>query len=380
MKTKIMFSITTALMLATTILTADSIKPTELKMIKNADVPIHSFYGFDNAHYKVSKKELAYYNSLGLLPEHQIINKAVKKQGQKLTQSPMEILQALDLTDEAMASLEKDKTKSATIALKAASKLFDKALKNNQKLKFVPVDVSLSVLEHGITLTEAQKIKQKSLKLLENDQTQDAIDLLLLLRNQLTIDTAYLPMELYPIATKTALKALHQNKGAKVALKILLRGVDTIVHTKMTVPISLLISQEAITTAQELSKSRKDKETKLIQLAKEQLQLAHIEGYLPTSSNASKTLMSEIDKLITKSKKGNVQKTDYEKSKTAYATLIDSVAKEEATALAKPKMTEGNPRAKAKVEETGSKERFETKLDKENFKKEVEKDLKDTVK
>jgi len=43
-------------------------------------------------------------------------------------------------------------------------------------------------------------------------------------------------------------------------------------------------------------------------------------------------------------------------------------------------MTEGNPHAKAKVEEAEVKENFETKMDAGKFKKEVKKDLNDTVK
>ena len=62
---------------------------------------------------------------------------------------------------------------------------------------------------------------------------------------------------------------------------------------------------------------------------------------------------------------------------TAYA---DVVANEEAAALKNPAMTEGNPHAKAKVEETGLKENFKTKVDAGKFNKEVKKDLNDTVK
>ncbi len=379
MKTKLILSVTTALMLATT-LSADSINPKELKAIENADVPIHSYYGFDNPHYKISKKDLAYYKSVGLLPEHQILNKAVKKHSQKLAEAPQEVLQALDLTVDAMSVLEKGKTKAATVSLEAATKLFDTALKNNPQLKFIPVDVDVTVIEHGISLTQAEKIKKEALQLLQQDRTQDALDLLMLLRNQMSIDTSYLPMELYPVATRTALEALHQHKGAKTALEILLKGVDTIVHTQIVVPIPLLIAQEAIETAQKLAQKDDTKALKLLQVAKEQLALAHIEGYLPASADAYKSLTGELDKLMSKVKGGNAQKADYEKSRRGCSALVDHVAKEEAAALANPQIIEGDPHAKAKVEEANDKELFKTKIDREAFQKEVEKDLKDTVK
>ena len=380
MKTKLLLSVTAALMLAATTLSADSINPKELKAIENADVPIHSYYGYDNAHYKISKQALAYYKATGLIPEHQIINKAVKKQSQKLAEAPQEVLQALDLTVDAMTALEKGKTKAATVSLEAATKLFDKALKANPKLKLVPVDTDVTVIEHGITLPDAQKIKADALKLLQNDHAQDALDMLTLLRNQITIDTSYLPMELYPIAAKTALKALHEGKGAKTALAVLLTGVDTIVHTQISIPISLLIAQEAIETAQKLAQKDDTKAAKLLALAKEQIELAHVEGYLPTSTEAYKALTAELEKLMAKVKAGTAKQADYEKSKTGCSALVDHVAQEEAAALANPYMIQGDPHAKAKIEEAGLKESFEAKMDKGKFQKEVEKDLKDTVK
>ncbi len=62
---------------------------------------------------------------------------------------------------------------------------------------------------------------------------------------------------------------------------------------------------------------------------------------------------------------------------TAYAEVV---AKEEAAALKNPAMTEGNPHAKAKVEESQLKENFEAKMDAPKFEKEVKQDLNDTVK
>jgi hypothetical protein len=380
MKTKLMLSVVATFLLTSTSLNASSIPPKELKAIENADVPIHSYYGFDNPHYKISKKTLAYYKSIGLIPEHQIINKAVKKHSQGLAEAPQEVAQALDLTVDAMDALEKGDTKAATVSLKAATKLFDTAIKNNPKLKLVPVDVAVDVTDHAITLTQAEKIKKDAMQLLQKDRTQEAIDLLMLLRNQITMDTAYLPMEFYPVATKTALQALKSGKSAKTALAILLDGVDTIVHTQITIPVSLLIAQEAIETAQHLTPKDKEKAGKLFDLAKEQLELAHVEGYLADSSAAYKSLMDELAKLTTKVKAGNAVAGDYENSKTGCSALIDSVAKEEASALANPYMIQGNPHAKAKVEEAQLKENFDAKMDRGKFEKEVQKDLKDTVK
>ena len=56
----------------------------------------------------------------------------------------------------------------------------------------------------------------------------------------------------------------------------------------------------------------------------------------------------------------------------------ESVSKKEAAALANPEMTKGVPAAKAKVEETEAKDKFEAKADKEKFEKEAKADTKKT--
>ncbi len=57
--------------------------------------------------------------------------------------------------------------------------------------------------------------------------------------------------------------------------------------------------------------------------------------------------------------------------------MTDSVAKKEATALANPKVTDGEHAEKAKIEEEMEKRNFDAKMVKDKFDKEVASDEKD---
>ncbi|WP_294951234.1 hypothetical protein [Sulfurovum sp.] len=61
------------------------------------------------------------------------------------------------------------------------------------------------------------------------------------------------------------------------------------------------------------------------------------------------------------------------------SALTDSVAQKEQKALANPKLTEGVPAAKAKVEEEEEKRNFDTKMDDTTFNKEGKAGEKKTV-
>ncbi len=379
MQRRYILSIVAAAIVAVTSAGADNISPKELKAIENADVPIHSYYCYNNPAYKPSKKDLEYYRSIGLIKKNRMINKEIKKSSKSLTQTPAEILEAFAYTIDAMKALEKNDTKSAQKDLEEATQRFEKVLKANPALKLVPVAADVEVTDHPLTVSEAEKIKKDAQRLLQKNRTQDAIDLLLTLRNQITIDTTYLPMALYPVATKTALDTLKSGKDAKVALAILLEGIDTIVHAETVVPISLLVAQEAIETAHKLDQKEKEKAAKLLDLAQKELKLAEVEGYIAPDDPAYKMLVKEITSLQTKVSSGEAQQSDYAVSQSKMQGLIDSVAKEEKQALQNPHMTEGNPHAKAKVEETESKDEFEAKMDRLKFEKEAQQDEKKSL-
>jgi uncharacterized membrane protein len=74
--------------------------------------------------------------------------------------------------------------------------------------------------------------------------------------------------------------------------------------------------------------------------------------------------------------KDDLQSCEEDAKKTEAKVPTDSVAKKEAAAEANPKMTEGEPAAKAKVEEAQEKENFDAKEKKEAFSKEAAADEK----
>lgn len=327
MKKNIFLSLTTAFVLAGTSLYATSENKADLQATVKTDTPIHSFWAFGPSPDHVTKKQLAYFKSMGLIDKHQMISKEIAKVTAKHEKAPTEVLHGLSATVKAMAALEKKDKKSAEKYLTEATKQFDAALKKNTALKLVPVDEDVNVIANVITPDQAKEIKKDAMKTLKNNQPQETIALLSALVDQITITTTYLPMDLYPKATHTALEELKKGKDTKVALATLIDGLSTIVNTQVVIPLPLLMAQKVVSDAEKLGNKEKKKTVKLLDLAQGQLVLAQYEGYISADSTEYKTLSSEIKKLKEKAEKGNIVSKDYDKAKSYFHTLSEKFHK-----------------------------------------------------
>ena len=320
MKKNILLSAAAALLIGSTSLYATSNK--ELKAIEQADVPIHHFWAFGEAPDHLTKQQLEYLKSVGLLKKHAMLTKEVKKIVHKPSEASKEVTKGLVETLKAIATLEKKDTKSAEMHLKKASELFEKAIKKEPSLKQIPVDVDISLVAHTITLDDAKKIKKTAIKLLEENRPQETIDLLSALKNQITVTTTSIPMDLYPAATKEAYEALKKGKKPEVALQTLAAALNAIVTVEVVVPIPVLVAQSAILEASKLPKSKGKEAQKLLEIAQNRLDLAQYEGYLSKYDKEYKALSEEIKMLKKKVGEGSIIEKDYEKTKSYFDGLL----------------------------------------------------------
>lgn len=320
MKKNILLSAAAALLIGSTSLYATSNK--ELKAIEQADVPIHHFWAFGEAPDHLTKQQLEYLKSVGLLKKHAMLTKEVKKIVHKPSEASKEVTKGLVETLKAIATLEKKDTKSAEMHLKKASELFEKAIKKEPSLKQIPVDVDISLVAHTITLDDAKKIKKTAIKLLEENRPQETIDLLSALKNQITVTTTSIPMDLYPVATKEAYEALKKGKKPEVALQTLAAALNAIVTVEVVVPIPVLVAQSAILEASKLPKSKGKEAQKLLEIAQNRLDLAQYEGYLSKYDKEYKALSEEIKMLKKKVGEGSIIEKDYEKTKSYFDGLL----------------------------------------------------------
>jgi len=192
-----------------------------------------------------------------------------------------------------------------------------------------------------------------------------------------------------------AIEALDKG-DTKGAMAILADGFNTLISTQVTIPLSLLASEDLVLEASSLDKSKKEEITKLLDGAKELLEKAKLLGYTnkhdkeyKALNNAIEDIRKEIkgknavEKLYDKVKnefKSLVGKTKSDKVKISNSGLHDSVGVEEAKALVNPSDTKGIPSAKAEVEETNSKDAFKAKETTSSFVKEAKQDEAKTIK
>lgn len=324
MKKDILLSLAATLLLSGSILNAASLDSKDSSVTVQGQTD-KSYYGFYSKPDKLTKKQLEKYQKMGLISKHQMIQDELKLATKNTVKPAQEILNGLNDTFKAMSLLKKQDVKSAKIALTSATAQFDKALKKDPSLKLVPIDMQTTFDDHALTLENVKSIKKNALRMLNEDQPQEAVALLSQLKNQITITTTNLPMDLYPLATKQALDALNKGEKVGMILPILTDALDSMVVTEIVIPMPILVAQSALTDAQKLSKNDKSEITKLLNLAQRQLEVAKYEGYLTKYDAEYKNLSEEIDRLKKKVSEGNILVKDYDKIKSGFTSFFQKI-------------------------------------------------------
>lgn len=265
------------------------------------------------------------------------VDKETHVQHQKLKDTPTEVIQALNKTFEAIKALRKEDINTAKSSLSDATDLFNTALKANSKLKLLPVAVDVEVNELDLGPEEIKTILKMAENAITKKRTQDARDLLIPLRDEMIITTQYLPMELYPKATKTALDTLIKGDKSK-ALQTLMAGLSTIVTEEIIVPIPLLEAQENMEVALHLDKSKKKEALQRIGAAKMELNKAVMLGYTDEGSMEYKHMKEAIAK-VQKGVEGETRlEKFYDELKGSFTSLIKKAQSESHKLLHDSKM------------------------------------------
>lgn len=238
-----------------------------------------------------------------------------------LNKAPKEVSQALKQTVIALKSLRKRDTKTAKEALQKATKLFDMALKNNPKLALVPVADAIEVHDFTGDSTLVKHIIKSAEDLLADYDTQAARAILMPLEDEMEMTTQYLPMGVYPLATKEALKELNKGK-TKEAFSTLITALSGIVIKTTIIPLPLITAQSLVTEASHLNKKNKEKALKLLDLAQDELEKAVLLGYTKKHAPEYKTLQKEIKNIEKEIKGKNIVAKLYEKIKKDFTLLL----------------------------------------------------------
>jgi len=310
------------------------------------------------------------------------VNKEVDTQNKTLKPGSKEVASGLNETVAAIQALQKDDLDAAKKHLTEATKSFDSALKENPQLKLVPIASKIKIKELKSTPKEIEAAIALAKEALDNHQTQKARAILAPLEDDIITITQYIPMNLYPIATKNALEAV--NKGdKKAALQILVEGLGTIVSTGILMPIPLLEAQLLIENASKLDKAKKEEAKVLLDAAKSELKKAMLLGYTDRHSDEYKALTEQIDAIEKEMKGENIVEKLYEKLKKSVESLVgktrgeemkDSVAAKEEKAIQNPANTNNHAESQSKVKEAQKKENKKAAEKIKTFENEAEKD------
>jgi len=303
-----------------------------------------------------------------------LVQHQVEKNSKTEKKAPIEIIEGARNSFMAMRFLQHNKIDEAKKALKKATVNFDKALKANPKLDVVPIEQSIEVFEFNAEPKEIDKILNSADKLIKEHRTQEARALLIPLKDEMDVDTNFVPMGIYPIATKNALTALEKG-DKKASINILASAFNMLISQKVVIPLSLLSAQDLIMTASELDKNKKDEATKILEEAKSELKKAELLGYTNKKMPEYQALTSSIEAIEKEIKGKNVVEKLYDKLNQDFVSLVDKLKKDKTEVSPKE-----HKKAQAQVQEVETKETIKAISKEPIFKKEAKSDENKTIK
>jgi len=252
------------------------------------------------------------------------IDKESKKQKEAFKQAPKEIVEGFNQTLKAIEALENSKNDTAKKALKKATENFNTALKNAPELDLVPLSQEIVVHEFLGNSSSVKKSLTLAKNLLEDYDTQTARVVLMPLEDEMIVTTDSIPMKLYPLATKDALKALEKGDKER-ALELLTVSLNTIASETVLMPLPLLVAEDLVVGASVLDKENKKDALALLTLAQDELKKAVYLGYTKKHSKAYKALEEEIESVKEEIKGKNIVEKFYDKVKNSFHGLVSKI-------------------------------------------------------
>ncbi len=251
----------------------------------------------------------------------QSIRKALTHHRQKMNAAPKEVLEGLNDTFKAIRALEQNDAKAAQEKLAEATSAFDQALKADPKIDRVPVADDIAITEIASTSEQIDTAVKAAKTALDARRLAEARTLLAPLRDEMVIATQYLPMDLYPSATKLAQKMLKKGH-VKAALEALNTALGTLETEEVIIPLPLVRAQSDAEAASKLDKNQKAEAQKLLDAAQQELKKAVALGYSDRHAKAYKSLSDQIEAIRKEIKGKNEVEKLYDKLKTSFETLF----------------------------------------------------------
>lgn len=248
------------------------------------------------------------------------IRQETSRQNELLRQINQDVADGIKHVANAVELLDRNQDKEAIEALQAATGKFDIALAANPDLALIPVDAHVTVFDLAAS-ADVIRNKIKAVKsLIDDGKIQQARIQLAGLRDELLINTVYLPMATYPDSVKLATRYLVDNKRNE-AIAVLSVALTSTVSETAVIPLGLIRAQSLIQQASELA-DEKEAAMDFIQAAAQQLEIARLLGYTDDESALYQSLEQQIANLKQEINGKNAVTRLYQKLAESFSELI----------------------------------------------------------
>lgn len=229
----------------------------------------------------------------------QLINSAGSRSTSQIREHELQKLfkEATDIvngTREVLVLLNHHHIKTAKKHLKELKVKLEK-LEKKYSIKKFPVDVTVSEIVGDLDLKTAEKLAKEVREAVNRNDFIKARFLLNALRDEVVIETTYLPIDLYKQAIDLAYKFLEQNKIDN-AISQLEIALGTLEIKTVIIPRPLAIASILVEDASKIYKKDFKTALKLLEEARLKIKLAKVLGYVKTDREI-KPLLDQIDKL-----------------------------------------------------------------------------------
>lgn len=249
--------------------------------------------------------------------EKDVEDKTAEKR-QKLVE---EAVSTVNMTRDALASLDKDKTDEALETLEKITGKLELLVARNPSLALIPVGVTTTIYDLFAEVETVETIVEEAHEALEDGDVQTARRLLDNLASEIVISTTKLPLATYPDAIKRVAPLIDDGKIDE-AKQQLQTALNLLIVSDVIYPLPNLRSNVMLNEAQELSEKsdRTDEENdrlkELLEEVRSQVEFGRELGYF-TEEN-SDDIQEELEQIEEKTKSGKSGQGFFEKIKELF--------------------------------------------------------------
>ncbi len=232
-------------------------------------------------------------------------------QAKEIEKVIQEALKAYQESQEVILLLAQGKVKEAKKKMEdIKKKLSHLQSQYKGKMDLLPISVVIAEIEGVDDIKLAKNILKQAKEACEKNDIPTARDLLEALRNEIQIQTHYLPLDVYTKAVDLAYQLLEKG-DVKNALNALNVAISSIEIEEVIIPKPIAEALLLIDDAKRRFKNNPESAKKLLEEAKRKIKLAQALGYVRTEDEI-KPIIKEIGKLEEKIEKETAKKVLFE--------------------------------------------------------------------